>query len=232
MIIIINWVLLLLSIVIAVIGYKKKVIDKYSLLFVLFFSIYFIFLFPIYFFISLLILYIVTSIATKYKLKTKKVCHKKGRTVSNLLSNLLIPIIFSVIYLIFGNNLVFYFVFLASLSCACSDTLASEVGQLSKKNPRLITTFEEVKTGTEGGVSILGLIFALIGGILVALPSLYYFGFLNYLIIVLVGFIGCNIDSFIGAYFELKGKCTNETTNLIATLSAGILGLLVFVFLV
>jgi uncharacterized protein (TIGR00297 family) len=224
--------LILLSFLLAFLGYKKNVVDRSSLIFVLVFSVYFILLFPIYFFLSLLILYLLTSFATKYKSDFKKVRHRKGRSITNLLSNLLIPITFSFLYLIFCKNMIFYFAFLTSVACACADTLASEVGQLSKKNPRLITTLEEVKTGTEGGISLLGLAFGLVGSLAVAFPSFFYFGIYKFSVASFIGFVGCNIDSFIGAQFELKGKCTNETTNLVATLSAGLLGLLIFAFLI
>lgn len=227
---ILKFILLIFSFCIAFFGYEKKLVDKYSLIFMLLFSFYFIFLFPLKFFISILILYVLTSVATRYKIDKKKVYHKKGRTLKNILSNLLIAVVFSFIYLIYPNQ-IFYLAFLCSLACAGADTLASEIGQLSRKNPRLITTFEEVKTGTEGGVSILGSFFGFLSALLVSLPA-YYLGIYLFSIVVLVGFIGCNIDSIIGARIELRGKCTNETTNLVATLSAGILGLLIFSFLV
>ncbi len=223
-------ILLIFSFSIASFGYEKKLVDKYSLIFMLFFSVYFIFLFPLRFFISIFILYVITSVATRYKIDKKKVYHKKGRNLNNILSNLLISIIFSFIYLIYPNQ-IFYLTFLCSLACASADTLASEIGQLSRKNPKLITTLEEVKTGTEGGISFLGSFFGLFGAFLVSLPA-YYLGIHLFSIIILVGFIGCNVDSIIGASVELRGKCTNEITNLCATLSSGVLGLLIFSFLI
>ncbi len=225
----VNLILIALCIFLSVIGYLKKVIDLKSLIFTCFFAVFFISFFPLYWFGSLLILYILTSFATKYKREYKLVVHNKGRKLKNLMSNLFPSLLFSFIYLIFPNP-IFYFAFLCGISCACTDTLASEIGQLSRKNPRLITTLEEVKTGTEGGVSHLGLGIGLIGGLLVSLPALYL-GYNIFIFAVLIGFVGCNIDSFIGAKFELKGKCSNETTNLIATNSSAILGLIVFVIL-
>ncbi len=218
-----------LSILLVGVGYIKKVLDRKSAIFTFSFSLYFILLFPLYWFASLLILYILTSFATKYKRDYKMVVHKKGRNLKNLTSNLFPSLLFSFIYLAIPHPAI-YFAFLCGISCACADTLASEIGQLSKKNPRLITTLEEVKTGTEGGVSKLGLLIGLIGGLLVSLPGVYL-GFKLFILATLIGFIGCNIDSYIGAKFELKGKCSNETTNLIATTSSAILGLIVFVLL-
>ncbi len=225
----IDLILIFLCVLIIGIGYVKKVLDKKSAIFTFLFSLYFILLFPLYWFASLLALYILTSFATKYKRNYKMVVHKKGREVKNLMSNLFPSLLFSFIYLAIPHPVI-YFAFLCGISCACADTLASEIGQLSRKNPRLITTLEEVKTGTEGGVSKLGLLIGFTGSLIVSLPSVYL-GFNFFILATLIGFIGCNIDSYIGAKFELNGKCSNETTNLLATISSAILGLIVFVLL-
>ncbi|MCK4730166.1 MAG: DUF92 domain-containing protein [Candidatus Aenigmarchaeota archaeon] len=223
----INLISIFLCILLVGVGYIKNVLDKKSAIFTFLFSLYFILLFPLYWFASLMILYILTSFATKYKRDYKMVAHKKGRKIKNLMSNLFPSLLFSFIYLAIPHPAI-YFAFLCGLSCACADTLASEIGQLSRKNPRLITTLEEVKTGTEGGISKLGLLIGLIGGLFVSLPGAYL-GFELFILATLVGFIGCNIDSYIGAKFELNGKCSNETTNLFATTSSAVLGLIVFV---
>jgi len=225
----VNLILIFFCIFIAVAGYFRKLIDFKSLIFTCFFAIFFIYFFPLYWFASLLILYITTSFATHYKREYKIVAHRKGRELKNLFSNLLPSLLFSFFYLFFPDKII-YFAFLCGISCACSDTLASEIGQLSRKNPRLITTFEEVKTGTEGGVSYYGLFSAFIGALLVSVPAIYV-NINLFILSTLIGFIGCNIDSFVGAKFELKRKCSNETTNLIATLSSTILGLIIFVLL-
>jgi uncharacterized protein (TIGR00297 family) len=54
-------------------------------------------------------------------------------------------------------------------ACCLGDTLASELGILSKSNPLLITTLKPVPPGTNGAMSIVGTIASIVGGGLVGL---------------------------------------------------------------
>lgn len=54
-------------------------------------------------------------------------------------------------------------------ACCLGDTLASELGILSKSPPILITSFKPVPPGTNGGMSVLGTVASLIGGFVMGL---------------------------------------------------------------
>lgn len=111
--------------------------------------------------------------------------------------------------------------FLGSMACACGDTLASELAPaLTSAQPRLfINPFHKVPRGTNGGVTILGLIFSAFGGFVCG--STYYISTLICvnrevllisppqwpLIIVgtIAGLLGSLIDSFFGATVQFSG---------------------------
>ena len=54
--------------------------------------------------------------------------------------------------------------FRSPFACCLGDTLASELGILSRSWPRLITTFKPVPPGTNGGVSAWGTFTSIVGG--------------------------------------------------------------------
>ena len=109
---------------------------------------------------------------------------------------------------------------LAALACGNGDTWASELGTvLSVDNPRLITSLRRVPKGTNGGISLIGLIVSALGGLAVGFA--YYLCLLicvnrdllskspaQWPIIIiglLAGLIGSMIDSLLGATFQYSG---------------------------
>ncbi|GAV02472.1 hypothetical protein RvY_13034 [Ramazzottius varieornatus] len=109
---------------------------------------------------------------------------------------------------------------LGCLSCACGDTLASELGAVFSKNePRLITTLQRVPRGTNGGVSKVGLWASFLGGIFIGIvfyvmTLLFAWDYIvlhesqQWPVILIAGFsglLGSLIDSLLGALFQFSG---------------------------
>jgi uncharacterized protein (TIGR00297 family) len=118
--------------------------------------------------------------------------------------------------------------YVGSVATTSADTLASEIGVFSKSKPRLITNLRrKVPSGTIGAVSLLGqgvavaaglfigviaLVFALltptwIPGLVVADTIVWDYVLFLVPLSVLTAFIGCNIDSLLGAVFQNRFVC-------------------------
>ncbi len=136
--------------------------------------------------------------------------------------------------------------FICAVAVAASDTVASEMGVCASR-PRMITNPRRVvKPGTSGGVSLPGLGWALaasaytaIAGwlFMVTMPSLFpgsaFANTLpaNYLLVTLplsIGFLGCQIDSLLGATVEQKGWLSSSGVNMASIGLATAIGALIF----
>merc|ERR1712010_223433 len=110
---------------------------------------------------------------------------------------------------------------LGAVACCNGDTWASELGSvISKADPFLITTFQKVPKGTNGGVTLVGLTSSLLGGLVIGVA--YYFGIFMaasrvdmaiapcQLLVILVGglggLLGSLLDSLIGATLQFSGR--------------------------
>lgn len=188
-------------------------------------------------FLIVLFYFLSAGVATKYKYKAKmkKNVAQEGtgkRSWKNVFGSGLIPMIFSIAmyisqlipsmaaagwpFFLFGG-------FVGAVSTTAADTLASELGVFSKSKPRLITNLRrKVPTGTIGAVSLLGEVVALAAGLTIGLiavifaivtpgwvPAVTSINHLVFLIplSVLTAFIGCNVDSFLGAVFQNRFVC-------------------------
>jgi len=148
---------------------------------------------------------------------------KKGeRTYKNVLANGLVPALVAVGAFALGeqDSMTASIVYLTAISVAASDTIASELGVLSNKT-RLITTMKPVPPGTDGGVSVYGTFWALMGAVFASLLGwLILFpgegASVEILVPIIFGFVGCNVDSLIGATLERRGIVSKLGTNIIS----------------
>ena len=124
----------------------------------------------------------------------------------------------------------FVALFLGAVATAAADTVASEIG-VTAKTPYMITTFERVRPGTNGGVSLVGELAAIVAALVIGVAA-FALGVASptmLLVTVVAGFVGTNVDSVIGAVFENRGAIGNSGTNLLATLAGGLFAAIFFV---
>jgi uncharacterized protein (TIGR00297 family) len=117
--------------------------------------------------------------------------------------------------------------FVASLGAAFADTAESEVGQLARRTPRLITSLRKVAPGTDGAVSLPGTLAGLGAAGITALLG-FALGLVAgpgaALLVACAAFLGTVADSILGASAPRIG---NEFTNVACTLVAAALILIV-----
>ncbi|MBU4265702.1 MAG: DUF92 domain-containing protein [Candidatus Altiarchaeota archaeon] len=169
----------------------------------------------------ILVFFFIGNLVTKYRYSRKE---SNGvaegiRTWKNVFGNGGSATIFALLYGITGNEIILLGL-LGAMATAAGDTFATEVGEAHEREPRLITTFKKVKVGTSGAISRYGLVAALVGAGIISFIAFIITG--NppvFLVGVLAGFIGCNVDSLVGATIE---KMLNKhVTNFLGTLSGG-----------
>ncbi|XP_038612076.1 transmembrane protein 19 isoform X1 [Tachyglossus aculeatus] len=196
------------------------------------------------FFTSLLMFFLSSSKLTKWKGKTKKLIdseYKEGgqRNWIQVFCNGAVPTELALLYMIengpgeipvdFTKQYTASWMclsLLGALACSAGDTWASEVGPvLSKSQPRLVTTWEKVPVGTNGGITLTGIVASLLGGTSVGLAY-----FLTQLVFVddldisapqwplvafggLAGLLGSILDSYLGAAMQFTGL--DENTGLV-----------------
>ena len=188
-------------------------------------------------FMVLLSLHVIGAVTTRIGIRDKKmrrIEQEKIRSVDNILANGLVPVLGAFLYFVSKtNNGLFYVGFVGSIAAATADTTSSEIGQLSSKKPRLITSWKEVEAGTDGAVTLLGNLSAIVVSVLVGVIALIFsipdIRQKALIIAVVVGaFFGTTVDSFLGASLEQKEIIGNNTVNLLATASSFFISIAVY----
>jgi uncharacterized protein (TIGR00297 family) len=112
----------------------------------------------------------------------------------------------------------------AALAVAAADTVSSECGQALSHVARLITTFERVPAGTDGGITLAGTTAGAVASGVVSLVGMWA-GLLSMpwlWIAAGAGAFGMVVDSFLGALFERRGWIGNDSVNFISTVVAAV----------
>lgn len=184
--------------------------------------------------VLLLFFLIISFLVTKFRYSVK---HAKGtaegsggtRRSSNVIYNGLVPIVIAVLSTTIGDEAAWLYI--TAIAAAASDTFASEIGVLSNRvymitnparNSFTANPAMRIAPGVDGGVSLLGTTAALTASIIVSLagwiliPSMTGISRTIPLLILpaLFGFIGCHIDSLLGATLEARKLINKGQVNL------------------
>jgi uncharacterized protein (TIGR00297 family) len=149
---------------------------------------------------------------------------REGRKASQVLANLAVAGVCALLYAV-SHRVAFLMGVVAALSEAAADTVSSEIGQARGHAAHLITNWQQVRAGTDGGVSLAGtasgVVAALVVGSVCAVTHLLPWG--QSLIAAAAGIAGMLADSYLGALFERRQKLSNDIVNLLSTaIAAGL----------
>ena len=180
-------------------------------------------------FLVLFSLFMVTWIATRLGRARKQTLgtaeRREGRTAAQVLANLSVAAVCGFLYAL-RAELAWLIAMVAALAEVATDTVASECGQALSQEAWLITTFQRVPAGTDGGISIAGTGFGIGAGFLIALvgfgcglvPARWLW------VPAVAGFLGMLADSVLGAWLERGGWLNNEQVNLAGTVIGAVMG--------
>ena len=184
--------------------------------------------------LTLLAFLVFSHLATKWKFEEKKARNMSEsddghRGWVNVFANGGIPALIAAGAFLLEDWEFGLWMFGAAVSVAAADTFASEFGCLDD-NVRMITNFKKCEPGINGGYSKTGQIAALCGALIIAVMtfSAWYLTNMDVAIgeglslmgaVIAIGWIGCQIDSFLGAWFENRGYLTKGGVNALAITS-------------
>jgi uncharacterized protein (TIGR00297 family) len=169
---------------------------------------------------AVLLTFFITSSALSKLFKRAKTnpekFYSKGsrRDAGQVFANGGVAGLFVVAHVFFPDSWLPWMGFVAAFAAANADTWATELGALSRKAPRLITTGKLVEGGTSGGVTLVGTLSALAGSAAVVgvawwlwpgdLPPAQW---IQLLALVLAGLLGSLVDSWLGATVQAIYYC-------------------------
>ena len=157
-------------------------------------------------------MFLISTIVSLISKKLDKNDNKDKVHSSRKASQIIAVGLFGIISLItyyYTKNELFNYIFYLSFVEQFADSMASDIGRLTKRKNLNIITFKPIEKGISGGVSLLGTICALLGSlILMLIPFIFnVIDLKHYIIISILAFLGTVADSVIGALFQALYKC-------------------------
>ena len=170
-------------------------------------------------------LFLITWLSTRLGFRIKHQLglaeRREGRNGWQISANLGVAALCAAAFGITGNG-AWLTAVVAALAEAATDTVASEIGQMLSQTALLITTWEVVPAGTDGGITLAGTLSGAVAGMTIAaigtFSGLVPHG--QFWIPASVGIFGMFVDSLLGAAVQRRGGMNNEAVNFCGTLLA------------
>jgi uncharacterized protein (TIGR00297 family) len=170
-------------------------------------------------------LFLMTWLSTRLGYRTKHQLgiaeRREGRNGWQISANLGVAALSAVTFGVTGNG-AWLAAVVAALAEAATDTVASEIGQTLSETAFLITTWETVPAGTDGGITFAGTLSGVVAGMTIAAIATFS-GMVpqaRFWIPAAGGVLGMLADSFLGATLQRRGWMSNEAVNFCGTLLA------------
>jgi uncharacterized protein (TIGR00297 family) len=169
--------------------------------------------------IPLLLFFIGSSILSRLPQRdgaaAKEMIAKSGRRdAAQVLANGLLPTLV-VIASLFIKKETAFLLYLGGIAAAAADTWATEIGLLFGKQPRSILNGKKVAAGTSGGITLAGVVGAILGAAMIAFTGWWSYGifeesiirWLLFVGIAIAGIVAQFIDSLLGATMQRRNQC-------------------------
>ena len=189
--------------------------------------------------VALFIFLVTGSLATKWKMEEKKAlsleeANEGLRGWRNVLANGGSVSLVAIYNFFNPGEEWIYLAAISSISVALSDTLASEIGSLDLRT-RSITNLQAVPAGTNGGMSPTGTVAAFLGALIIGVVGVIFspddstISKINLLLLItVIGWLGCQVDSLLGALLENRGYLGKHSVNFLATFSGVLMALFLY----
>ncbi len=183
-------------------------------------------------FMTVLIVFALTLFATQFGQHRKQAAGiaetRSGRRGHQVLANLSAAGLIAVPAIFFPRVAPLLFAAMTAALCeAASDTVSSEIGKAVAQRAHLITNFQSVLAGTDGGITVQGTLAGIIAAWIVAAVASGLNVISDYWILpaMLSGIAGMLLDSVLGATLQRPGRLGNDSVNFVSTTFAACLTL-------
>lgn len=173
---------------------------------------------------TLLAFFISSTLLSKVKKRMKASYEanyeKTGRRdAGQVFANGGIGMVLCVLYAIWPEPLILW-AYIGVMATVTADTWATEIGSLSRAQPRSVLTWKQIPTGTSGGISALGTSAAVAGGLFIGCGAVVFQWFANASLLdwpeallfiaisMIAGTAGAMVDSVMGATVQVMYRCS------------------------